>query len=35
MQDIRQMKIKNWTASVQDGAAWSNIVEKAKTFKRG
>ena len=35
MQDIRQMKIKNWTASVQDRATWKNIVEKAKTFKGG
>jgi len=35
MQDIRQMEIKNWTASVQDQATWKNIVEKAKTFKGG
>jgi len=35
MQDIRQMKIKNWTASVQDRATWKNIIEKAKTFKGG
>ena len=35
MQDIHQMKIKNWTASVQGRATWRNIVEKAKTFKGG
>jgi hypothetical protein len=35
MQDIRQMKIKNWTACVQDRATWRNIVEKAKTFNGG
>ena len=35
IQDIRQMKIKNWTTCVQDRATWKNIVEKAKTFKGG
>ena len=35
IQDIRQMKIKNWTICVQDRATWKNIVEKAKTFKGG
>jgi hypothetical protein len=35
MQDIHQMKIKNWTACVQDRATWRNIIEKAKTSKEG
>jgi hypothetical protein len=35
MQDIRQMKIKNWTACVQDRATWRNIIENAKTSKGG
>jgi len=35
IQDIQQMKIKNWATCVQDRATWKNIVEKAKTFKGG
>ena len=35
IQDIRQMNIKTWTACVQDRAKWKNVIEKAKTFKRG
>jgi hypothetical protein len=32
-QDIWQMKIKNWTACVQDREKWKKeVVEKAKTF---
>jgi hypothetical protein len=31
-QDICQMKIKNWIASVQDRGKWKEVVEKAKTF---
>ena len=32
-QDIRQMKIKNWTACVQDREKWKKeVVEKGKTF---
>ena len=32
-QDICQMKIKNWTACVQDREKWKKeVVEKAKTF---
>ena len=32
-QDIYQMKIKNWTACVQDREKWKEeVVEKAKTF---
>ena len=32
-QDICQMKIKNWTAWVQDREKWKKeVVEKAKTF---
>jgi hypothetical protein len=31
-QDICQMKIKNWTACVQDREKWKEVVEKAKTF---
>jgi hypothetical protein len=31
-QDICQMKIKNWTACVQDRGKWKEVVEKAKTF---
>ena len=32
-QDICQMKIGNWTASVQDREKWKKeVVEKAKTF---
>jgi hypothetical protein len=30
-QDICQMKIKNWTACVQDREKWKEVVEKAKT----
>ena len=32
-QDICQMKIKNWTACIQDRQKWKEeVVEKAKTF---
>jgi hypothetical protein len=31
-QDICKMKIKNWTACVQDRGKWRDVVEKAKTF---
>jgi len=32
-QDIRQMKIRNWTACVQDREKWKEeVVEKVKTF---
>jgi len=31
-QDIRQMKIKNWIACVQDRGKWKEVNEKAKTF---
>ena len=32
-QDICQMKIKNWTACVQDRQKWKEeVVEKGKTF---
>jgi hypothetical protein len=30
-QDICQMKIKNWTACVQDRGEWKEVVERAKT----
>jgi len=31
IQDIGQMKIKNWITCVQDRAKWKVVVEKAKT----
>jgi hypothetical protein len=31
-QDICQMKIKNWTACVEDREKWKEVVEKVKTF---
>jgi len=31
IQDLGQMKIKNWLACVQDRAKWKDAVEKAKT----
>jgi len=31
MQDLGQMKIKNWITSVQDRAKWKVVDEKAKT----
>jgi hypothetical protein len=33
IQDIRQLKIKNWTACVRDRVKWKNVFEKAKTSK--
>jgi hypothetical protein len=32
IQDIFQMKIKNWIACVQDRGKWKDVVEKAKPF---
>ena len=31
IQDLVQMKIKNWLTYVQDRAKWKDVVEKAKT----
>jgi len=31
IQDLGQMKIKNWLTCVQDRAKWMDVVEKAKT----
>jgi len=31
IQDLGQMKIKNWLNCVQDRAKWKVVVEKAKT----
>jgi hypothetical protein len=31
-EDIWQLKIKNWTACVQDRGKWKEVVENAKTF---
>ena len=31
IQDLRQMKIKNWISCFQDRAKWKDVVEKAKT----
>ena len=31
--DIKKIKIKNWTSCIQDRNKWKLYVEKAKTFK--
>jgi len=31
IQDLGQMKIKNWITCIQDRAKWQVVVEKAKT----
>ena len=31
IQDLGQMKIKNWITCVQDRAKWKDVVEKVKT----
>ena len=31
--DIKKIKIKNWTSCIQDRNKWKFYVEKAKTFK--
>jgi hypothetical protein len=31
--DMKKLKIKNWTNSIQDRNKWKLYVEKAKTFK--
>jgi len=31
IQDLGQIKIKNWIICVQDRAKWKDVVEKAKT----
>ena len=31
IQDLGQMKIKNWLTCIQDRAKWKDVVEKAKT----
>ena len=31
--DMKKLKIKNWTSCIQDRNKWNLNVEKAKTFK--
>jgi len=31
IQDLHQMKIKNWVTCVQDRAKWSDVIGKVKT----
>jgi len=31
--DMKKLKIKNWTSCIQDRNTWKLYVEKAKTFK--
>jgi hypothetical protein len=31
--DMKKLKIKNWTSCIQDPNKWKLYVEKAKTFK--
>jgi len=31
--DMKKLKIKNWTSCIQDRSKWKLFVEKAKTFK--
>ena len=31
--DMKKLKIKNWTSSIQDRNKWKLYVEKDKTFK--
>ena len=31
--DMKKLKIKNWTSCTQDHNKWKSYVEKAKTFK--
>ena len=31
IQDLGQMKIKNWLTCVRDRAKWKDVIEKAKT----
>jgi len=31
--DMKKLKIKNWTSCIQDCNKWKLYVEKAKTFK--
>jgi hypothetical protein len=33
MRDLKLLKIKNWTKSIQNREEWGRIVEKVKTFK--
>jgi hypothetical protein len=33
MNDIKKLKIKNWTNCIQGRKNWKLYVEKAKTFK--
>jgi hypothetical protein len=31
--DMKKLKIKNWTSYIQDRNKWKSYVEKTKTFK--
>jgi len=33
-EDLRIMKINNWTKCIQDWVKWKEVVEEAKTFKQ-
>jgi hypothetical protein len=32
--DMKKLKIKNWTSCTQDGKKWKLYAEMAKTFKQ-
>ena len=32
--DMKKLKIKNWTSCIQDRNKWKLYVEKAETFKK-
>jgi hypothetical protein len=33
LEDLKELKAKNWTYLVKDGQAWCELVEKTKTHK--
>ena len=34
LNDLKKLKVKNWTYLVKDGKAWYEVVQKNKTHKR-
>jgi hypothetical protein len=33
MEDLKQLKVKNWKETAKDGRTWGDLAEKAKTHK--
>jgi len=33
MEDLKKLKVRNWTETAKEGRPWRDLAEKAKTHK--